>query len=266
MRTSISLLAALGLGLAAGAVQAKVVGKEISYKDHGVTMKGYIAHDDAIKGKRPGVLVVHEWWGHNAYARKRADMLAEMGYTALAVDMYGDGKQAKHPDDAKKFMMEVTSNMDTLKARFEAGMKALKADKTVDAKNIAAFGYCFGGGTVLGMARLGADLKGVASFHGSLGTQTPAEMGKVKARIAVFTGAEDPMIPATQIDAFKQEMDQAGADYKVTVYPGAKHSFTNPDADKYGQQFNMPLAYSAAADKDSWAQAGAFLKDIFGKK
>lgn len=266
MRTSIPFLAALVLGLAAGAVQAKVVGKEVSYKEGGTTLKGYVAYDDKIKGKRPGVLVVHEWWGHNAYARKRADMLAEMGYTALAVDMYGDGKSANHPDDAKKFMMAVTSNIDTLKARFEAGMKTLKAQKTVDAKRIAALGYCFGGGTVLGMARLGADLKGVISYHGSLGTQTPAELGKVKARIAVFTGAEDPMIPPTQIEAFKQEMDQAGVNYKVTVYPGAKHSFTNPDADQYGQQFNMPLAYNAEADKDSWAQTGVFLKEIFGKK
>ena len=266
MRTFVSFLTALTLGLGFGVAHAKVVGKEVSYKQGSVTLKGYVAYDDAIKGKRPGVLVVHEWWGHNAYARKRADMLAGMGYTALAVDMYGNGKQAQHPDDAKKFMTEVTSNMDILKARFEAGMKTLKAQKTVDTKNIAAIGYCFGGGTVLGMARAGENLKGVVSFHGMLGTQTPAELGKIKARIAVFTGADDPFVPASQVEAFKQEMDQAGVDYKLVSYPGAKHSFTNPDADDYGKKFNMPLAYDANADKDSWAQTGVFLKEIFGKK
>lgn len=266
MRKLTSLLAALSLGLIAGLAHAKVVGKEVSYKQGDTTMKGYVAYDDAIKGKRPGIVIVHEWWGHNAYARHRADMLAEMGYTALAVDMYGDGKLANHPDDAKKFMMAVMSNTDTLKARFEAGVKALKSQKTTDAKNIAAIGYCFGGGTVLGMARAGVKLKGVVSFHGSLGTQTPAEMGKVKAKVRVFTGADDPFVPATQVDAFKQEMGQAGVDYKVVSYAGAKHSFTNPEADKFGTQFNMPLAYNAEADKDSWAQTGIFLKDIFGKK
>ncbi|NWG86260.1 MAG: dienelactone hydrolase family protein [Hydrogenophilaceae bacterium] len=265
MRKLIPIFAALTLGFGIGTAQAEVRGHEITYKSDGTTLKGYIAYDDKVKGKRPGVLVVHEWWGHNDYARKRADMLAEMGYTALAVDMYGDGKSANHPDDAKKFMMAVTSNMATLKARFEAGMNALKADASVDAGNIAAIGYCFGGGTVLNMARAGTDLKGVISYHGSLGTKTPAELGKVKARIAVFTGADDPYAPAAQVEAFKQEMDQAGVDYKVTVYPGAKHSFTNPDADRYGQQFNMPLAYNAEADKDSWAQTDAFLRDIFKK-
>ena len=265
MRTLIPVLAALTLGLGAAAAQAEIRGHAITYSQNGTTLKGYIAYDDKIKGKRPGVLVVHEWWGHNDYARKRARMLAEMGYTALAVDMYGDGKTANHPDDAKKFMMEVTSNMDTLKARFDAALKYLKGSRIVEADNIAALGYCFGGAVVLNMARLGTDLKGVVSYHGSLGTATPAEPGKVKARIAVFTGADDPMIPPAQIDAFKAEMDQAKVNYKLTVYPGAKHSFTNPDADEIGRKFNMPVAYNAEADKDSWVQTGAFLKEVFKK-
>ncbi len=259
------LLALSVLLFAAGAAHAEVRGHEITYSADGTTLKGYIAYDDKIKGKRPGVLVVHEWWGHNDYARKRARMLAEMGYLALAVDMYGDGKTANHPDDAKQFMLAVTSNMDVLKARFNAGLKYLQGSRIVEPDNIAALGYCFGGAVVLNMARLGTDLKGVVSYHGSLGTATPAEPGKVKARIAVFTGADDPMIPSAQIDAFKAEMDKAKVNYTLTVYPGARHSFTNPDADEIGRKFNMPVAYNAEADKDSWAQTGAFLKEVFKK-
>lgn len=252
--------------LAAPVAQAAVQGREISYQANGTTLKGYIAYDAAIKGKRPAVLVVHEWWGHNSYARKRADMLAELGYTALAVDMYGDGKQANHPDEAGKFATEVSKNMPMAKARFEAGMQLLRKHKTVDAKQLAAIGYCFGGGVVLHMARIGLPLKGVASFHGSLGTETPAQPGKIKARILSFTGEDDPMIGADKVSAFKQEMEQAGANYRVVTYPGVKHSFTNPDADELGRKFSLPLAYNADADKDSWQQTTEFLRKVFGKR
>ncbi|OGS90902.1 MAG: dienelactone hydrolase [Gallionellales bacterium GWA2_60_18] len=248
------------------AAQAAVQGKEVSYQADGVTLKGYIAWDDAIKGKRPAVLVVHEWWGHNAYARKRADMLAEQGYTALAVDMYGDGKQANHPDEAGKFAAEVSKNLPMAERRFEAGMKLLRKQQTVDGKNLAAIGYCFGGGVVLHMARTGANLKGVASFHGALSTDTPAQPGKVKARVVSFTGEDDAMIGADKVAAFKQEMDNARADYRVVTYPGVKHSFTNPDADELGRKFNLPLAYDATADKDSWQQTAVFLREVFGSK
>jgi dienelactone hydrolase len=249
------------LWLASTAALATVQGKEISYSVNGVTMKGWLAYDDAVKGKRPAVLVVHEWWGHNAYARKRADMLASLGYVALALDMYGDGRQAHHPDDAGKFAGEVAKNKPLARARFEAAMQLLRRQGNVDGDRLAAIGYCFGGTVVLEMARAGEDLKAVASFHGGLGTDTPAQAGKVKARVRSFTGADDPMIPVAQVDAFKAEMDKAGVDYQAVVYPGAKHSFTNPDADEYGKKFNMPLAYNAEADKDSWAQAQAFLAD-----
>ncbi len=248
------------------AAQAAVQGREVSYKADGTTLKGYIAYDDAVKGKRPGVLVVHEWWGHNEYARKRARMLAELGYTALAVDMYGDGKQAQHPDDAGKFSTEVSKNMPMAKKRFEAGMRLLRKEKTVDAKKLAAIGYCFGGGVVLNMARLGENLKGVASFHGALGSDIKVKPGHIKARIVSFTGEEDPMIGADKVAAFKQEMDAAKANYRVVTYPGAKHSFTNPDADELGKKFNLPLAYNAAADKDSWQQATVFLREVFSGK
>lgn len=250
------------LCLSASALAA-VQGKEISYTADGTTLKGWIAYDDAAKGKRPAVLVVHEWWGLNAYARKRANMLAESGYVALAVDMYGDGRQAQHPDEAGKFVSEIAKNRPVAKARFEAAMDLLRKQQNVDAGKLAAIGYCFGGGVVLNMAREGADLKGVAAFHGGLATDTPAQSGKVKARVRVFTGADDKMIPAAQVEGFKQEMEAAGVDYKVVSYPGAMHSFTNPDADELGKKFNMPIAYNAAADRDSWERLQSFLRTIF---
>ena len=264
-KIAISIAVFLALLVMGTAAKAAVQGDEISYQADGVTLKGYIAYDDAIKGKRPAVLVVHEWWGHNEYARKRARMLAELGYTALAVDMYGEGKQAIHPKDAGKFSSEVSKNMPVTKARFEAGMDVLRKDATVNADEMAAIGYCFGGGVVLNMARMGADLKGVASFHGSLGTSSPAQPGKIKARIVSFTGEADPMISADKVAAFEQEMKVAGADYRVVTYPGAKHAFTNPEADELGKKFNIPLAYDADADKDSWQQMTLFLREVFGQ-
>ena len=189
-------------------------------------------------------------------------MLAELGYVALAVDMYGDGKQALHPDDAGKFAGEVSKNKPMTKARFEAAMKLLRKQRNVDARKLAAVGYCFGGSVVLNMAREGEDLKAVASFHGGLGTDSPAQPGKVKAQVRSFTGADDKMIPSAQVEAFKQEMEKAGVNYQAVVYPGAMHSFTNPDADEYAKKFNLPMAYNAAADKDSWAQLQVFLAEV----
>jgi dienelactone hydrolase len=256
----------IGLMLATTASHAAVQGKEVSYHADGTTLKGYVAYDDAVKGKRPGVLVIHEWWGLNDYVRQRARMLAKQGYTALAVDMYGNGKQAHHPDDASKFSSEVSKNAKLAKARFDAALKLIKKEKTVDADSIAAIGYCFGGSVALNMARMGEPLKAVLSFHGGLATEHPAEPGKVKARIASFTGEADPFIPAAQVAAFRAEMDKAGVTYKVVTYPGAKHAFTNPDADKYGQEFKLPMAYDAAADKASWEEGMAFLADAFKTK
>ncbi|MBI4847008.1 MAG: dienelactone hydrolase family protein [Nitrospirae bacterium] len=244
---------------------AKVIGQAVDYSDNGVVMKGYLAYDENIKGKRPGVLVVHEWWGHNEYARKRARMLAELGYTALAVDMYGDGKQAMHPDDAGKFSSELMKNFDVAKSRFTAAMNFLKQQPTVDPERIAAIGYCFGGGTVLNVARQGLELKGVASFHGGLTAVKPAEPGAVKAKVLVLHGAEDKFVTPEQIDAFKKEMKAAGADSKFISYPGAVHSFTNPDADMYAKKFNLLLGYNANADKKSWSELKKFLKAIFRK-
>ena len=227
-------------------------------------LPGYRAGDDGIVGERPGVLVVHEWWGHNDYARKRAEMLAALGYTALALDMYGDGKVADHPDDAKAFMMAATSDGAALAARFDAAHDLLKAHATVNADQVAAIGYCFGGAVVLNMARAGKSLAGVVSDHGSLGTQAPAQAGQVQAAVLVFNGADDPMVPAEQVAGFEQEMRAANVDYELINYPGVKHSFTNPQADAFGQRVNMPLAYDAEADRDSWERTQQFFDRIFG--
>jgi dienelactone hydrolase len=261
-----NFLLALSLCCFGSAAQAAVQGREVSYQANGTTLKGYLAFDDAIKGKRPGVLVVHEWWGQNEYARRRARLLAELGYTALAVDMYGDGKVVDNPDDAGKLAAGVYKNMAVAQARFEAGMQLLREQETVDANEIAAFGYCFGGGIALNMARIGEDLKGVASFHGGLGTDHPAQPGKIKARIISFSGEADPTIGADKVAAFKKEMESAGVHYRVVTYPGAKHAFTNPDADELGKKFNLPIAYNAEADKDSWEQAKVFLSSVFAAK
>ncbi len=243
--------------------EAKVVVKNVEYSAQGVTLKGYLAYDDKIQTKRPGILVVHEWWGLNDYARKRARMLAELGYTALAVDMYGNGKQAMHPDDAGKFSNQIMNNFDVGKARFLAAEEFLKKEPTVDPTRIGAIGYCFGGGVVLNMARQGADLAAVATFHGNLKAVKPAEPGMVKAKIRVYTGGSDKFVPPTAVEAFKKEMTAADADYKVIVYPGAMHSFTNPGSTKLGKKFNLPLAYNKKADMESWQDMKKFFADVF---
>jgi dienelactone hydrolase len=245
------------------AAEPKIQGKTVEYSAQGTVMKGYLAYEENVKGKRPGVLVVHEWWGLNDYARKRAQMLAELGYTALGLDMYGGGKQAVHPDDAGKFSSELMANFDLAKTRFIAGMDFLKQQPTVDPNRIAAIGYCFGGGVVLNMARQGVDLKGVASFHGGLSAVKLAQPGMVKAKILVLHGADDKFVTSEQIEAFKQEMKSAGANLQFISYPGAIHSFTNPEADAYGKKFNLPLAYNASADKKSWEEMKKFLSLIF---
>jgi len=246
-------------------VQAKIIEQDIDYSDGGTTLKGYIVYDDSFKGERPAVLVVHEWWGLNDYARKRARQLARLGYMAMAVDMYGDGRQAKHPDDAGKFAKEISSNIELSRKRFIAAMSVLANNKRVTAGKIAAIGYCFGGGVVLQMAREGVDLRGVASFHGSLATTRPAQPGVVKAKILVAHGGIDPFVKKTDLTNFWDEMNQAGADYQINIYSGASHSFTNPGADEFGKQFNLPLAYNQRADEESWQDLQLFLQDVLAQ-
>jgi dienelactone hydrolase len=248
-----------GVNLAMAEIQTE----EVSYSGGGVEMRGYLAWDPAIEGQRPGVIVVHEWWGHNAYPRKRAEMLAELGYTALAVDMYGDQRVADHPDSAGAFMTEVLKNMEAGRARFEAGLELLKAHPTVNPEKTAAVGYCFGGGVVLHMARMGADLDAVASFHGSLGMANAPGVEKMAARVVAYNGEADPFVSAEQIQGFVDEMEGAGADYQFVQLPGAVHGFSNPAATSNGEKFGLPLKYNALADEASWAHMQLLFQDVF---
>lgn len=236
--------------------------EEVDYTVGEASLKGFLAYDANQEGQRPGVLVVHEWWGHNDYARRRARMLAELGYTAFSLDMYGDGKVANHPDDARAFMEEVAGNMEVGQQRFEAALDLLKNHETTDPERVAAIGYCFGGGVVLAMARQGLDLDGVVSFHG-LSAEASTEPGSVKARVLACIGDSDPFIPSETVEAFKQEMESAQVDYELMVFEGVQHSFTSPEADSMGALFEMPLAYDAEADQQSWDQMQAFFKEIF---
>jgi dienelactone hydrolase len=192
-------------------------------------------------------------------------MLAELGYTALAVDMYGEGRQAQHPEEAGKFAKEIMQNMELSQTRFIAALDVLRQHRTVDPDRTAAIGYCFGGSVVLQMARSGMNLDGAVSFHGGLSTSEPALPGAVKAKILVCHGDEDKFIPPEQVDSFREEMQKAGADFRIITYGGAKHSFTNPGADSYAERFNLPIGYHAEADKKSWADMQLFLKDILKK-
>jgi dienelactone hydrolase len=256
------LAAAAGCLLATAAV-AKVQTRPLEYRQGDTVLQGFLAWDDAAKGRRPGVLVVHEWWGHNDHARAQARRAAEAGYVGFALDMYGKGKVATHPSDAKAFRAEATRDREVLAARFDAALAVLKAQPQVDPERIAAFGYCFGGGVALDMARAGKDLDAVVTFHGSLAPSAgPAERGKVRPAILVQTGGADPNVPLEQVQAFEQEMREAGVEAKVITYPGAKHAFTNPDADKVG---SPALAYDAEADRRSWEAATRFLAQVFGR-
>jgi len=244
---------------------AEIQTREIEYSGGGVDMKGYLAWDAGKDGPRPGVLVVHEWWGANDYVRKRAKMLAELGYAAMAVDMFGDGKTADNPETAQKLMTEVLENLPAARDRFNAGLEAFRAQSTVDPARIAAIGYCLGGGVVLHMARYGADLAAVASFHGSLpmGVAPEAAGIGISARVVAYNGEDDPFVPAEAISAFKQEMERANADYQFINLPGAIHGFSNPAATANGEKFGLPLKYNALADESSWDHLRLLLESVF---
>ena len=261
MRTPRPTITVLALALASAACSGtRVETREVQYTQGETPLKGFVAWNAAARGKRPGVLVVHEWWGHNEHARRAARRLAEAGYVGFALDMYGDGKLATHPDSAAAFMTEAVKDPAVLAARFNSALEQLKQDPYVDPDRIAAIGYCFGGAVVLSVARAGADLDAVVSFHGALAASGPVDSGSVRARVLVLTGAADPMIPAEQVAAFSDEMKAAGARLEVVSYPGAKHSFTNPDADKVGME---ALAYDAEADRQSWAAMLRLLGEVF---
>jgi dienelactone hydrolase len=245
---------------AARTVEAKVKSRTIKYKSGDTTLVGEYFWDSARSAKRPAVLVVHEWWGLNDHARASAKRLAEAGYAAFALDMFGDGKSTSHPEEASAFVAEATKDAAVGRGRFEAALATLVAQAEVDPERVAAIGYCFGGAVVLEMARQGLSLKGVASFHGSLKAAEPAKAGAVKAKVLVAHGAADPLIPIEHVNQFLAEMEAAGADYQFVAYGGAKHGFTNPEADKRGM---AALGYNAHADRRSWQALLAFLGEIF---
>lgn len=230
--------------------------REVTYQSGTTNLRGYVAWDSMQAAKRPGILVVHEWWGHNKHARDQATRLAAAGYVGFALDMYGDGKSTTHPDSANAFMMRAVQDQPQMVARFRAALEQLKADPHVDASRVAAIGYCFGGMVVLSMARAGEPLGAVASFHGAIPPTVKVDSGTVKARILIMTGADDPMVPMAQVDSFAQAMKAAGATVEVVSYPHAMHGFTNPRADSVGMQ---GLRYDPEADRASWA---ALLKEL----
>lgn len=241
---------------------SKVITKDIEYKIADQVFKGFVASPE-ISGtdKKPAVLVVHEWWGHNDYAKKRAKMLAEVGYVAMALDMYGNGTVANHPSQAGEMSSALKKDPKQVEARFDAALKELLAQPGVDPEKVAAIGYCFGGGIVLDMARKGKKLSVVASFHGPLSTELKIGKGKVTTKMMVFNGEADPFIKKEEIAAFEAEMKKAEVSYELIQYPGALHSFTNPNAKKLGKDFNLPLAYDQSADRDSWSKTlAAFAK------
>ena len=242
--------------------QGAVVTRTISYQENGVNLQGYLAYDNALKGKRPGVLVVHEWWGLNDYARKRATQLAAMGYVAFALDMYGKDKVADHPEQAQEFMKKVTENVDTWQKRALAGLEILKKQPNTDSKRIAAIGYCFGGSTVQQLAYSGADIKGIVSFHGSLIPPMESAVKQTKAKILICHGASDPFTKPEALQAYIAAMNASGIDWQMVIYGHAKHSFTNPGADKRG----MPaLGYNRHADLRSWEAMKQFFNEIFSR-
>jgi len=233
--------------------------ENVTYSDNGVTMNGYLVYDANKQGKRPGVIVVHEWWGLNDYPKMRARKLAELGYVAFALDMYGNGKTVDNPTDAGKISGPFYQDLKMTKSRFDAALNKLKTYSEVDTSNIAAIGYCFGGGVVLNVARLGDDLKGVVSFHGSL-MNVPVNKN-LKTKFLVCHGAADQFVKQQDVAQFKKEMDSINADYTFKQYPNAMHAFTNPAATETGERFKIPIKYDAQADSASWND----MKDFFGK-
>lgn len=234
----------------------------VTYTSGNTTLNGYVAYDSASTAKKPIVLVVHEWWGLTDYPRMRAQQLAQLGYLAMAVDMYGGGKTAPNPEAAQNMAMPFYQNPQEAKARLDAALAQARMHPHADTSKTAAIGYCFGGTMVLNAAKLGSDFDGVVSFHGGLDGVVPAK-GTTKAQLLVLHGGADSFVPPAQVAAFRKSLDSVGANYSFKVYDSATHAFTNPEADKKAKEFGMPIKYNAAADTASWNEMKAFLQRIF---
>ena len=254
-------LAALLILITGGFAMAEIKTETVTYTYDGTTFKGFLAWDDSVTGTRPGVLVVHEWWGLNDYARKRAEMLAKLGYVAFACDMYGEGKVAAHPQDAGKFATEVRSNARTWQGRAQAALKILRENDKVDAKRMAAIGYCFGGSTALQLAFTGADIKAAVSFHGALTPPTEEQASAIKAKILICHGALDSFIPEKVCQEFRAGLEKGNVDYQFIYYAGARHGFTVEGAEKRMEG----LAYNANADRRSWHEMKALFDEVFAQ-
>jgi dienelactone hydrolase len=238
---------------------AKVVTQRVEYKDGDAVLEGYLARDDKFKGPRPAILIVHEWMGLGDYSERRAKEMAELGYVAFAADIYGKGLRPKDRSEAGQFAGKYKGDRPLLRSRVRAALETLKTQKGVDTKKIGAMGYCFGGTTVLELARSGADVKGVVSFHGGLDTPNPSDTANFKGRVLVLHGAIDPNVPMKDVEAFMKEMNEAKVDYQFVTYPGAAHSFTNPAA---GNDPSKGAAYNEVADKRSFKAMTEFFKEI----
>jgi dienelactone hydrolase len=241
-------------------VRAELRTEVVEYKQGDAVLEGYFAYDDAVKGKRPSVLIVHEWMGVNPYVKKRAEQLAKLGYVAFAADIYGKGVRPKNSDEAATESKKYKTDRQLMRARVNAGLAVLKNHKLVDTKRTAAIGYCFGGTTVLELARGGADINGIVSFHGGLDSLNPNDAKNIKGKVLALHGGDDPFVPAEQVAAFQDEMRKANVDWHMVVYGGAVHSFTNPDA---GNDNSKGAAYNEKADKRSWEDMKQFFSEIF---
>ena len=245
--------------LLSAAVDAKVVSKHVEYKHGDAVLEGYLAYDDSLKAKRPGVLVVHEWWGLNDYVRMRVDKLAKLGYVAFALDMYGKGIWTTDPQKAGELAGHLKGKP-IMRQRARAGLDILRKNARVDTQKIAAIGYCFGGTTVLELAYSGVDVAGIVSFHGGLIVPRPEDMNRIKAKILILHGADDGFVPSEKITAFQDGKRQAVADWQMVYYGGAVHSFTNPAAD--GKNIKG-IAYNPKADERSWKYMQIFFEEMF---
>lgn len=246
------------------AAYAEVRTQTVEYKHGNTVLEGYLAYDDDVKAKRPGVIIVHEWTGIGPYVKERAEQLARLGYVAFAIDMYGKGIRPKNEQEAAAQAKIYRSDRKLMRDRAAAGLKVLQENQQLaDPRRIAAIGYCFGGGTVLELARSGADIAGVVSFHGNLDTPNPSDAKNIKSKVLVLHGAEDPLVPANQVTAFENEMRQARTDWQLVQYGGAVHSFTNPEA---GNDPSKGVAYNQVADVRSFATMQQFFSEIFQLK
>jgi dienelactone hydrolase len=264
MRTAFVLAVIVAALFIASAVRAEVVGKTIEYKDKDVTLEGYVAFDPVkIKaGKAPGVLIVHQWMGLTDYEKRRAGQLAELGYVAFALDIYGKGERPASRAEAGKYAGKYKGDRELFRSRLAAGLAQLTAHDNVDAKRLAAIGYCFGGTGVLEMARMGANVLGVVSFHGGLDAATASDAKGQKPKVLVLHGADDPFVPPAQVEAFMKEMNAGKFDWQMIHYSGAVHSFTQKEA---GDDNSTGAAYNAAADVRSWRAMTQLLDEVFAK-